>query len=395
MKAFSFEGNGFEYFKIWIVNILLVAITLGIYYPWAKVRAKRYFFANTSLEERNFEYHATGTQLFLGYVIAMVLFIIYVTVQSFSPIGSIVVALIFFAGFPWIVWRSFKFNARMTSFSNVRFSFNGALGGAYFNYMLLPIILVLIAYVIPVAVIAGVVIFLKSQPILIAVISVVSVIITFGLFIVAFSYLKKRVTTYAIGGHRYGQGEFKVDVDTTPFVFIALKTAGLGFLMLFVYMLLTGIVVISTLGVGAMLELQSNMGNPNAGAEFSETILLIIGPIYIGMILGSFLLMAYSYTRQRAYVFSKMSLDGKIHFSSSLKARSLAGVMITNFLLVLVTLGLAAPWAHVRMAKLIADNSLIDADDSIEGYITQQQEEQSPLGEQIGDAFDVNIDVGI
>ena len=64
MRVLSFGGSGFEYFKIWIVNILLTILTLGLYYPWAKVRKNRYFYGNTSLDERNFEYHATGKQLF-------------------------------------------------------------------------------------------------------------------------------------------------------------------------------------------------------------------------------------------------------------------------------------------------------------------------------------------
>ena len=32
----SFTGSGSEYFRIWIVNLLLTFVTLGLYYPWAK-----------------------------------------------------------------------------------------------------------------------------------------------------------------------------------------------------------------------------------------------------------------------------------------------------------------------------------------------------------------------
>ena len=39
----QFNGRGGEFFGIWIVNILLSIITLGIYSAWAKVRTKRYF----------------------------------------------------------------------------------------------------------------------------------------------------------------------------------------------------------------------------------------------------------------------------------------------------------------------------------------------------------------
>lgn len=101
MQAVKFEGNGTEYFKIWIVNILLTILTIGLYYPWAKVRNKRYFYANTTLEGRSFEYHATGRQLLVGYLIAMTLLIVYIGTQKVSPIGSLIVLLVFFAGLPW------------------------------------------------------------------------------------------------------------------------------------------------------------------------------------------------------------------------------------------------------------------------------------------------------
>ena len=52
-----FTGSGSEYFGIWIVNLLLMLVTLGLYYPWAKVRRLRYFYGSTSLDGSSFEYH--------------------------------------------------------------------------------------------------------------------------------------------------------------------------------------------------------------------------------------------------------------------------------------------------------------------------------------------------
>ena len=40
----EFTGNAGEYFKIWIVNIALTVVTLGVYSAWAKVRKLRYFY---------------------------------------------------------------------------------------------------------------------------------------------------------------------------------------------------------------------------------------------------------------------------------------------------------------------------------------------------------------
>ncbi len=139
MTTFSFEGRGAEYFKIWIVNILLTILTLGLYYPWAKVRNRRYFYGNTTLEGRHFDYHATGKHLFIGYLIAMAIFLLFIFGQYISPYAPAIIPLVFVVGFPWILWRSMMFNLRMTSFSNVRFGFAGTLGQSYINFILLPI----------------------------------------------------------------------------------------------------------------------------------------------------------------------------------------------------------------------------------------------------------------
>ena len=56
--SFEFKGKGGEYFSIWIVNVLLSIVTLGIYSAWATVRTRRYFYANFKLAGEGFEYHA-------------------------------------------------------------------------------------------------------------------------------------------------------------------------------------------------------------------------------------------------------------------------------------------------------------------------------------------------
>jgi uncharacterized membrane protein YjgN (DUF898 family) len=43
-EQLHFTGRGGEYFGVWIVNLLLTIVTLGIYSPWAKVRRLQYFY---------------------------------------------------------------------------------------------------------------------------------------------------------------------------------------------------------------------------------------------------------------------------------------------------------------------------------------------------------------
>ena len=397
MTPLRFEGKGSEYFKIWIVNILLMIVTLGLFYPWAKVRNKRYFYANSTLENQNFEYHATGKQLFIGFLISLVLLIIYVGIQQVSPEGSLVVIAIFFIAFPWIIWRSLKFNMHVTSFSNVRFGFDGKLGGAYFNYMLLPILFFLAVYGLPILtffMLAS--LGLKGGSMITALGFIVAILIII-LAVYLFALMKKRNTKYVIDGSRYGQGEFSTDLNVKPFAIILLKTIGLFFLAYLAVMAIAGLLAMVT-GLGAdLMKLAPDMKNPEALAAAFESpmFMVLIAIIYIGFIVIAIGLFAYSYARQRAYIYDNTLLDNKIPFKSTLGARKFAWVSITNLLLVIFTLGLATPYAKVRMAKVILENTHVDTSQGFQGYVTAQQKVQSSLGEQIGDAFDVDVGIGL
>ena len=393
MKALSFEGSGMEYFKIWIVNILLTIVTLGLYYPWAKVRNNRYFYANSTLEGRNFEYHATGKQLFFGYLIAIGLLIAYIVLQNISPTGGLIVFLIFLVALPWIIWRSLKFNMRMTSFSNVRFSFDGQLGGAYINFMLLPILFFVVLYGIPMVFFA-MFMFLNMSSGMLTVIGLIAFVIFVTLAIYIFAYMKKRNTHYMLNGYRYGQGQFVTDVEVKPFAKIVFKTFLLAIALFVGLMLLAGLIASFTVGIDQMLGLQQNLEDPEAMAESMGMMFFIVVPLYLAFIFISFFVIAYSYTRQRAYILDNSVLDEKINFASTLQTLPFAWIMISNFIAVIFTLGLALPWAKVRMARHVLENTQVDTSVGFDAYVTQQQNEQSALGDQIGDAFDVDVGVG-
>lgn len=396
MNVLNFKGSGAEYFKIWIVNILLTIITLGLYYPWAKVRNNRYFYGNSELEGRNFEYHATGKQLFIGYLISMSVLVLYIVIQTISPAGSGLVLLALFLALPWIIWRSLQFNMRMTSFSNVRFGFDAGLGQAYINYLLIPIGLLIVLYGIPIAI--G---FIAASsggsmsPALVAMMVVLGILF-FPAVIYALAYMKKRNTNYALNGIRYGQGEFSTEVQTKPFAIISLKAFGLAICLMIVLLIVLAIIALVTGAGDQFLQMAGNMEDPEAIQDaMSGGVAWTIGLLYLGFIVISLVVFSYSYSKQRKYIFENTKLDSKIAFSSSLETKPLAWVSISNFLAVIFSLGLALPWAKVRAARLILENSQVDSDLGFDEYVTQQQDQQSALGEQLGDAFDVDLGIGI
>ena len=90
---FEFTGNAVEFFKIWIVNICLTIVTLGIYSAWAKVRTNKYFYGNTVLAGSSFEYLANPITILKGRLIAFALFVVYSVATAFFPLSA--------TGIPW------------------------------------------------------------------------------------------------------------------------------------------------------------------------------------------------------------------------------------------------------------------------------------------------------
>jgi len=68
------DGRGGELFVIFLVNLALTVLTLGVYRFWAKTRIRQYVWSHTSLLGERLEYTGRGIELFLGFLFALVLF---------------------------------------------------------------------------------------------------------------------------------------------------------------------------------------------------------------------------------------------------------------------------------------------------------------------------------
>lgn len=109
---FEFHGRAGEYFGIWIVNILLTIITIGIYTAWAKVRTNRYFYGKTILNNTNFAYLADPIAILKGWLIAVAILIIYSVVSSFIPPIELLFFLLLILATPFLVVKSMRFRNR-------------------------------------------------------------------------------------------------------------------------------------------------------------------------------------------------------------------------------------------------------------------------------------------
>lgn len=137
-----FDGSGAAFFRIWIVNLFLTIVTLGIYIPWAKVRTRRYFYHATRLNGRAFDYTASPLKLLLGYVIVAVALISFSLAEFIAIWVPIVLYLIFVCVFPWVRWKSLRFFAANSTYRHLAMHFRGTKSGAYISYLGMPLLAV-------------------------------------------------------------------------------------------------------------------------------------------------------------------------------------------------------------------------------------------------------------
>jgi uncharacterized membrane protein YjgN (DUF898 family) len=312
---FRFEGRGGEYFKIWIVNVLLSVLTLGIYSAWAKVRNHRYFYSNTYIGNHSFEYLADPVTILKGRIVAAIFLAGYVLSGEFFPALGLVFMLIFLVALPWLVCKSMAFRNRNTAYRNIRFGFDGTYKEALIAFVLLPIAAVL------------------------------------TLMILA-PYAFYRQKRFIVENSRYGTTPFEPNFVARDFYGIFLRALGL---------LILAILLAVVPFIGPLLTLV----------------------VYL-------LVFAYVSANTTNLIFNNSWLQ-KHGFESRLAVGKLAWIYVSNWLLVALTIGLAMPWAKVRLANYHADCLTLRADGSIDGFVAAEEKHVSSLGEEIGDAFDMDI----
>jgi uncharacterized membrane protein YjgN (DUF898 family) len=73
-SAFEFDGTWREFAPIAFTNLLLTIVTLGIYRFWATTRARQYLWSRTRFVDERLEWAGTGLELFIGFLMVLVLF---------------------------------------------------------------------------------------------------------------------------------------------------------------------------------------------------------------------------------------------------------------------------------------------------------------------------------
>lgn len=134
----QFHGRPGQFFLIFLKNVFLSIITLGVYSFWARTNIEHFFYNNTSVRDGYFGWHVSGKERFLAFVKVIALYILVFGIVSFLPkvlpflanpvflavLGIVALAVVFYI-FPAIMIAMRRYYVSRTSWNNVRLSFHG------------------------------------------------------------------------------------------------------------------------------------------------------------------------------------------------------------------------------------------------------------------------------
>lgn len=340
---FSFTGSGREYFRIWIVNLVLSILTLGIYSAWAKVRRLQYFYRHTHVADSSFDYHGPPLAILKGRIVAVILFgAYYYTGHATQVTGSpamlaayLGIVLCMMAVMPFLLAKSFRFRLANASYRGLRFGFSGSVKEAYVVFLLFPLGTMATMYLL-------------------------------------WPFAHQRIRAYVHGNARYGQGRFSFEATPAGFYRIYLATVLIAALL--AMPLLFVVIFFSALGAHHYEQ------TPLFGA--------MVG--YAVLILASLIVRPYFDAKLQNLVWNGTRLQSHA-FSSNVHFKGLFKVMVSNFILTILTVGLYRPFAVIRTMRYRVDHMALLSMGELETFVADANQQTGAIGVETAAIFDIDI----
>jgi len=336
IHPFIFTGRTADYFRIWAVSLCLSLLTLGVYSAWGKVRKRRYLYAHTRLDGSGFDYRASPVAILKGRIIALLLFGGIALSGHFLWFAQVAFILLLLLLAPWIVVASSRFNARNSAWRNVVFAFDGTIREAA---------KVLLGF--------GAI-----------------VIVSLGL---GYPWFRMRRARFIVERHRFGATPFTADMETGGFI--------VAYLLAFLMMIGAGVLMSAGIGIGAVVTSGAGSSKPSPVFFF-----LPIAALYAAY------LVVFAYLQARiGNLTMNGAIVGPLRCRSTLRARDLAWLYLSNIVAVIATAGLAVPWVTVRMARYRARKLCVVGTAPLTSFAAATGAAATATGSEVGDLFNVDV----
>ncbi len=324
-RRLRFTADGREYFRIWIVNVALTLLTLGIYSAWAKVRARRYLYGNVWLGDDAFDYTANPVAILRGRILVAIVLVLLWFAQIFSLLYYYAALLALMPLVPWVVVRARSFQMRNSRHRGIALDFQGRYWDAAVWYPL----------------------------------SWAASIATLGLARPFTVFGRDR---FLVEESRFGNRPFGFTGTPRPYYGMYVVTA------VVVGVLYIGGIV--ALFVAMTASISATASDPAGAAPDMRVFLLAMVAIVAAI---SLFTLAYLRTRLLGYRWSNTRL-GEYTFSLDLSFPKMLWLYTSNAGLIIATSGLFIPFARIRVLRYVVGQfsvALTDAEGIFEAGDTQ------------------------
>lgn len=351
--ALSFTGSGAEYFRIWVVNLLLTVATLGIYSAWAKTRRLQYFYRNTHLAGASFDFLGNPKAILRGRVLAVALLTAYHYAFGFSRNTGLAIVGLLLLGLPFMMRSALRFRLSNTWYRGLPFGFAGGIKQAYLVY-LPPIAL----FVVPSALLA-----FGLDP------------KTIGLFFLL--YVLWPLMHGAMKRYQHRHLMYGDQVADFP-----LSSGRLALPYLHAFLLSLATIVLAIAAMAALYGFTRK-----GGAVGLLPFMLGAGLFYLAILLtGPYVLVRMNNRAWSATAFPGVGIDCRMRVRGYLK------LQVVNVLLTVLTLGLFRPFAAVRTWRYRVEHLHVDAPEGFEQATrSAQRRPVAAAGDGVADFLGVDL----
>lgn len=347
----GYSGQVGMLYRIWLLNIFLSVITLGIYNFWGKTRMRRYVTGCFKLGGDHFEYTGTGKELFTGFAkISPVLILFYVAAIFLPEAAQIILVLAIVYIIPVAIFMAMRYRLNRLTWRGIR----GRLTGSPFRF-------------------GGFSLWRTFLN-----------IISFGILIPA-----SDLATYGYMVNRAGIGNIRARFD---------GKAGALIRTHIVTLVMCGVVVVALIGMvmGAAALSGAAMQAEGADADVEKLGNAIGGYAVIAFIVGFVLIMLIRSFYHAALMREKMRglTLGSIRFKCTATGMDVLKLRLGNLLIIVFTLGLGYPLTIQRRMRFLSDKLMVggDLDDAA---LMQAAHEKGAVGEGLDDLLGLDADIGI
>jgi uncharacterized membrane protein YjgN (DUF898 family) len=373
----SFSGSGSDYFRLWLSNLLLTIVTLGIYTPWARRRRIQYFYRNTLVGADPLDFVASSRNMATGFLLVVAVYALINALSSAGLNAAVgIITLSIAALVPWL-WRSAqRFRLGNTTWRGLRFQFQATTREAYTAAWPLLAAAFVVAVLSLLSPAVGALSDTRVPPVA-ALLVALAVMIGIGVVLIGlrFNFLQLQMTRTSLGGQR---GRFKASFGS--FFKVALICLGVA-------LLTYGVLIAVLAGVAAS---QVGLGRTADGPRIVMLAGLAIVTVPLMLVPALITLAAWQALVFRT-IWSHAGLSDLARSKCNLKTSSFVILRTKNILLTLLTLGLYRPFAAVSEYRMKVESVRIYTRGNLDTLAGKLAQQQSALGDAAADMVGFDI----